>query len=248
MCAEARHWALLAAAGVGRRMGAVRPKQYLEVAGRTVLEHSLTALLSHSSICGAVVCLAADDRYWATLSFPSDKPIATVVGGTERCHSVLNGLEHLSLHAGPADWVLVHDAARPCLQASDLQRLIDEASDDVVGGLLAVPVRDTLKRSNRDGRAAATVDRAGLWQAQTPQMFRLHALRGALQESLRAGVEVTDEASAMERLGHLPRLVEGHVGNIKITHPDDIPLAEFWLSARGGRQPGSEREQRDNTR
>jgi 2-C-methyl-D-erythritol 4-phosphate cytidylyltransferase len=155
-----------------------------------------------------------------------------VTGGAERGQSVRNGLEALREWAGPDDWVLVHDAVRPCLCTEDLDRLLAELDDDPVGGLLAVPVRDTLKQADATGRVATTVDRAQLWHALTPQMFRLGLLCDALQSALARGLRVTDEAAAMEAAGFSPRLVEGRADNVKITRPEDLALAEFYLTRR----------------
>ncbi len=224
-------WAVVPAAGVGRRMGADRPKQYLPLAGRTVIEHSLRALLAHPRVVGAVVAIGADDPYWHRLDLTFVKPITTVVGGAERCDSVLNGLRSLT-HEPPAEqWVLVHDAARPCLQPSDVDALIEVGTQDAIGGILATPVRDTIKRSNQAGRIDATVDRTTLWQAQTPQLFRLGMLIHALELSMARGLKVTDEASAMEQAGWAPLLVTGRADNIKITRQEDLAVAERFLQA-----------------
>ncbi|MHA6494336.1 2-C-methyl-D-erythritol 4-phosphate cytidylyltransferase [Pseudomonas borbori] len=223
-------WALIPAAGVGSRMEADRPKQYLELAGKTILEHTLGCFLDHPQLRGVVVSLAADDPYWPKLSCARDARIARADGGLERADSVLNGLLRLSeLGAHEVDWVLVHDAARPNLQRADLDRLLSELADDPVGGLLAVPARDTLKRAGPDGRVSATVDRALIWQAYTPQMFRLGRLRDALGAACGAGIAVTDEASALEWAGLAPRLIEGRADNLKITRPEDLlGLARLW--------------------
>jgi 2-C-methyl-D-erythritol 4-phosphate cytidylyltransferase len=160
---------------------------------------------------------------------PAGVEVRTVPGGAERCHSVLNALELLAGHAAADDWVLVHDAARPCLRPADLACLLDTLAEDPVGGLLAVPVRDTMKRADIGDRVETTVDRNGLWHALTPQMFRLQALREALGKAIAAGVLVTDEAAAMEWAGHRPRLVAGAGDNLKITRPEDLPLAAYYL-------------------
>ncbi|TLX63954.1 2-C-methyl-D-erythritol 4-phosphate cytidylyltransferase [Stutzerimonas nosocomialis] len=228
-------WVVIPAAGVGSRMRADRPKQYLPLAGRALIEHTLACFLSHPGLRGLVVSLAADDPYWSTLPCASDERIARAVGGRERADSVLEGLLRLeALGADEADWVLVHDAARPNLQRADLDGLLEQLSGDPVGGLLAVPAKDTLKRAGADGRVAETVDRSVIWLAYTPQMFRLGLLRDALRQALAAGVTVTDEASAMEWAGHAPRLVEGRADNIKVTRPEDL----HWLEQRwpGGRE------------
>jgi 2-C-methyl-D-erythritol 4-phosphate cytidylyltransferase len=229
-----RHWALVPAAGVGKRMGSVIPKQYLPLAGRSVIAHALATLLDHPRIDGGGVAIGAEDEWWprVAVEFTAAKPLLVVTGGVERCHSVLNGLEALRERASPTDWVLVHDAARPCLTAEDLERLLAELADDPVGGLLAVPVRDTLKQADDVGRVAATVDRSRLWHALTPQMFRLGMLHAALRAALARGLLVTDEAAAMEAAGFAPRLVEGRADNLKITRPEDLALAEFYLTRR----------------
>ena len=225
-------WAVVPAAGIGNRMGAAMPKQYLPLAGRTVIEHSLGTLLNHPRIGGVVVVIGGTDTRWDTLRLAARKPLLRATGGEERCQSVLNGLQSLQTHARPNDWVLVHDAARPCLRTADLDRLIDTLTDDPVGGLLAMPVRDTMKRADGAGRISATVERSGLWHAQTPQMFRLGLLLEALRAVLQRHLFVTDEAAAVEALGLAPRVVEGHADNIKITHPEDLALAEFYLTHR----------------
>ncbi|SDJ62996.1 2-C-methyl-D-erythritol 4-phosphate cytidylyltransferase [Pseudomonas indica] len=223
-------WAVVPAAGIGSRMRADRPKQYLQLAGRTILEHSLHCLLDHPGLQGLVVSLATDDPYWPDLACSKDSRIQRADGGRERADSVLNALLRLeALGAAAGDWVLVHDAARPNLARSDLDRLLDELADDPVGGLLAVPARDTLKRVGADGRVVETVDRSLIWQAYTPQMFRLGPLRAALAGALAAGATVTDEASAMEWAGQSPRLVEGRSDNLKVTRPEDLQwLAQRW--------------------
>ena len=227
-------WALIPAAGVGSRMRADRPKQYLELAGKTILEHSLACVLDHPQLHGVVVSLALDDPYWPTLACAHDPRIARAEGGRERADSVLNGLQRLSeLGAQDSDWVLVHDAARPNLARTDLDLLLAELADDPVGGLLAVPARDTLKRAGPDGRVLETVDRALIWQAYTPQMFRLGLLRRALAQALAGEVAITDEASAIEWLGQAPRLVEGRADNLKVTRPEDLDwLRQHWAGRR----------------
>ncbi|MCG5501249.1 2-C-methyl-D-erythritol 4-phosphate cytidylyltransferase [Ectothiorhodospira lacustris] len=225
-------WAVIPAAGVGSRMRADRPKQYLPLAGRTVLEHTLDIFFRHPRISGVVLVISADDDWFGDLGIEANKPLWVVDGGAERCHSVLNGLTALKAHADAQDWVLVHDAARPCLSDADLDHLLDTLHDDSVGGILATPVRDTKKRAGPDGRIVATVDRGAMWRAFTPQMFRLSALESALEQALADGFLVTDEASAMEHVGQAPLLVEGSARNIKITQPEDLSLAEFYLSRR----------------
>jgi len=222
-------WAVIPAAGVGARMAADRPKQYLSLGGRTILEHSLGCFLDHPGLKGLVIALAAHDPYWPGLACATDSRIQRVDGGDERADSVLNALLHLhTLGAAEDDWVLVHDAARPNLSRHDLDTLLVELADDPVGGLLAVPARDTLKRADKQGRVLETVDRALIWQAYTPQMFRLGALHRALADSLVADATITDEASAMEWAGQAPRLIEGRSDNIKVTRPEDLE----WLRLR----------------
>ncbi len=222
-------WVVIPAAGIGSRMRADRPKQYLQLGGRSILEHTLDCFLDHPRLLGLVVCLAPDDPYWQDLPCARDTRIQRAAGGSERCDSVLGGLQRLrELGAGDGDWVLVHDAARPNLARSDLDRLLAELADDAVGGLLAVPARDTLKRAGPDGRVVETVDRSVIWQAYTPQMFHLDGLQRSLAAALEAGATVTDEASAIEWAGLSPRLVEGRADNLKITRPEDL----LWLERR----------------
>jgi len=228
-----RIWAVVPAAGKGARMGADRPKQYLELAGRTVLEHTLRRLLAEPRIAGIVVAFAPDDADGPRLVAGLGERVLATVGGAERCHSVLNGLDALP-GAADSDWALVHDAARPCLRRGDLAKLIEQLATDPCGGILAVPVRDTLKRCAPDGAIEHTVDRDRLWHALTPQMFRLSVLRDALRASLSAQRLVTDEAQAVELAGFVPRVVEGHADNIKITRPEDLPLADYYLRTQSG--------------
>ena len=228
----ARFWAVVPAAGVGARMGGGVPKQYLPLLGKPIIAHTLARIGRHPRISGVVVAVAAHDQRWpevaASLAF--DPVVAP--GGRERRDSVLAGLEALRGRARDSDWALVHDAVRPCLRARDMDRLMDALVDDEVGGLLAMPVRDTMKRADADGRVAETISRESLWHAQTPQMFRIGALRDALRQSVAAGTDVTDEARAMELAGARPRLVPGHEENIKITRPEDLRLAAMYLSGR----------------
>jgi 2-C-methyl-D-erythritol 4-phosphate cytidylyltransferase len=228
---NSRIWAVLPAAGVGARMQADRPKQYLELLGRTVLEHTIETLLSASAIEQVVVAISAEDPYWGDLPVAGNTKLSVCEGGQERCHSVLNGLNALqTLGADEQDWVMVHDAARPCLRAEDLSRLIHSVTIKNQGGILAVPVRDTMKLSDDSGEQIdATVDRSHMWHALTPQMFRVGELRSAIEQALEDGFVVTDEASAMEHAGQSPLLVRGHADNIKITIPEDLALAEFYL-------------------
>ncbi|VAX10746.1 2-C-methyl-D-erythritol 4-phosphate cytidylyltransferase [hydrothermal vent metagenome] len=222
------HWAVIPAAGVGKRMRVDVPKQYLSLCGKPVIAHTIERLAAQPQIKGLVVALSEDDAYWTDLVFAIDKPLWRAAGGAERCHSVLNALHILSTHADDNDWVLVHDAARPCVRTEDISLLIDTVTEEDIGGLLAIPVRDTMKRSNKN-TVVDTVDRNGLWHALTPQMFRLGTLRAALIQTLEDKALVTDESSAMELAQYAPVLVEGHADNIKITRPEDLILAEFYL-------------------
>lgn len=226
------HWAIIPAAGVGKRMGANIPKQYLELDGRPVIDHTVERILLHPRIDGVYVALGKDDGWWEDTEFAGHPDLVRVEGGAERCHSVLNALVALAGRAAPDDWVLVHDAARPCVRRRDITRLIDTLADHPVGGLLGMPVRDTMKRTDDTGLVEQTVERENLWHAFTPQMFRLGALHDALERALAAGVVVTDEASAMEWAGQRPLMVEGSPDNLKITRPEDLDLAAYYLSAQ----------------
>lgn len=229
---DSRFWVIVPAAGSARRMGAAVPKQYLPLAGRTVIEWSLAPFLAHARCAGIVVVLAEQDQRWPQTELARHAKIVTTTGGAERMDSVLAGLRILHDQAAPDDWVLVHDAARPCLSAADLQSLLDELRDDAVGGLLAAPIVDTLKRADDGGRVAQTVAREKLWRALTPQMFRRDILQRALEQALAQGVAVTDDAQAVEALGLQPKLVAGDADNIKITLPEDLLRAERILRSR----------------
>ena len=233
MSSTISNWAVVPAAGSGSRMAADLPKQYLQIQGKTILQHTIERLITHPRIDGVVVAIAADDQRWDELQFQTDKPIIKTLGGEERCHSVKNALYEVSRHGSEQDWILVHDAARPCLRHEDLDNLIVQLSDHMVGGLLAYRVKDTMKRSDDKQRVVETVERNQLWHALTPQMFRLHLLRDALNKAIDDGFLVTDEASAVEHAGYQPKLVEGRADNIKITTPEDLSLAEFYLSRLG---------------
>lgn len=224
-----RVWAVVPAAGQGRRMGGTIPKQYLLLAGKPVLQRTVERLITHPRVRGVVVALAADDARWATLPCARMVGVSTVTGGAQRCHSVLAALNAVAGHAAPEDWVMVHDAARPCVRAADVEALVAVAGRHPVGGLLAVPVRDTMKRAGPGNEVVATVDRAGLWHALTPQMFRIGVLRRAIEAALAAGIVVTDEAQAIEHTGLAPLLVPGHADNIKVTEPQDHALAQLYL-------------------
>lgn len=227
-----KFWVVVPAAGSARRMGGAVPKQYLSLAGRTVIEWSLAPFLAHERTAALVVALAPNDQRWSQTTLAGDAKIATTVGGAERMDSVLAGLRALQDRAAPEDWVLVHDAARPCFSIDDLDRLLNELQDDAVGGLLAAPVVDTLKRADDGGRVLQTVAREKLWRALTPQMFRRDILQRALETALMKGVAATDEAQAVEALGLQPKLVAGDADNIKITLPEDLLRAERILKSR----------------
>ena len=210
-------------------MGATIPKQYLYLHGEPVLAHTIGRFMRHPLIHGVVVVLSAGDTHFPRLRLPDGKVLLTGTGGAERCHSVLNGLRVLTPQAHDDDWVLVHDAARPCVRREDISLLIERLRDHPVGGLLGLPVADTMKRADAAGNVIETVQRDGLWRALTPQMFRLGLLRAALERALDNGLLVTDEAQAMEAAGQVPCMVEGHADNIKITRPQDLVLAQLYL-------------------
>ncbi len=227
-----RHWAVVPAAGRGTRFGSELPKQYLQVGGQPLIAWTLQALLSHPSIVGAMVVLAADDAHWPGWAELAGKPVLTCIGGAERADSVLAGINALPDDVRQDDFVLVHDAARPNLAHADLDRLLDLGRADPVGAILAAPVRDTLKRAGDDGGIDGTEPRERLWRAFTPQMFRRLQLSKALDAAHAAGVAITDEAMAMERHGLRPLLVEGREDNFKVTTPADLARFEFELAKR----------------
>jgi len=243
-----RHFALIPCAGTGSRAGGPLPKQYQTIAGHPMLWYALAAFSACDAISATALVLAPDDmplesRFGAA-AFAGLRFDTAFVGGDSRHASVLAGLHHLAqLGAADSDWVLVHDAARPGLTPAMIHALIRAVEEDgpaaAIGGILAVPVPDTLKRAADDARIGATVPREGLWQAQTPQMFRVGVLRQALEEALAEGAVVTDEASAIERLGLRPRLVNGSLRNFKVTYPEDFALAEVLL---GGPAAGDSRD------
>ena len=233
MADDVRYWAVIPAAGVGRRMGTAIPKQFLELGGRTVLEYGLDALFSMDVLDGLVLVTADGGTPDPVRGSYTGRNLLLARGGKERCHSVLNGLQALVGRAASDDWVLVHDAARPCVRTSDLDLLVETVSGSEYGGLLGMPVYDTMKRADGNGLITGTLEREGMWRAFTPQMFRYRTLRAVLQQAIEDGFEVTDEASALEHAGYTPQLVEGHADNIKITRPDDLPLAEFFLAQQG---------------
>ena len=223
-------WAVVPAAGRGTRFGGAVPKQYLEVAGESLLAHSLRALLAHPTVEGAVVVLADDDTFWPGWNMFAGKPILACIGGDARADSVLAGLAALPDSVRADDFVLVHDAARPNLGLADLDQLLERGRNDLVGAILAAPVRDTLKRAGDDGGIDGTQPRERLWRALTPQLFRRLQLSRALEAARRDGLAVTDESMAMEQQGLRPLLVEGSDDNFKITTPADLARFAFILA------------------
>ena len=222
--ARGRLWAVVPAAGSGRRFGGDVAKQYVELDGEPLLAHALRALLAHPAVEGAVVVLAADDAAWPGWAQVSGKPVLACTGGATRAESVLAGLAALPESVRADDFVLVHDAARPNLHPDDLDALLERGRADPVGAILAAPVRDTLKRAGDDGGIDGTEPRERLWRALTPQLFRRLQLSRALENARADGIEVTDESMAMERLGLRPLLVEGREDNLKVTTPADLAL------------------------
>ena len=223
--------AMVPAAGTGTRLGDALPKQYLDVNGFPMIYHALAALCRVARIDTIFVVLAADDRHWQPLM--ADPPgtfwhrvIALSVGGATRGESVLNGLTAMQNNMNPNDWVMVHDAARPCIRAELIEQFIDELQDDLIGGLLALPLADTIKRDAGNLRVESTIAREGIWRAQTPQMFRY----GMLCEAMKKMPDATDEAQAIEALGHQPKLVMGDSANLKVTYAPDLKLARMLLN------------------
>ncbi len=227
--------AIVPAAGVGSRMKADRPKQYLLIDGKAVLEHTVEKLLLHPKIVKVVVAITEGDPYYPELSIANHPDVIRVAGGKERADSVLSGLNYVSAQFS-SEWVLVHDAARPCVSLTDIDRLIEVCVAHPTGGILASPVRDTMKRATPAQDIDHTVEREALWHALTPQMFKTQQLNQALGEALQQGIAITDEASALEWLGQTPALVQGNASNIKITQPEDLALAEFYLSRERGNE------------
>jgi 2-C-methyl-D-erythritol 4-phosphate cytidylyltransferase len=228
---SARLFGLIPAAGQGARLGGATPKQYLDIRGEPLLAHAARALLSHPAIEVVFVVLSSDDERYATHDWSAfgDRVAPLWCGGPTRRDSVLNGLVAMANVVDPDDWVLVHDAARPCLARADVERLIAEVGDDENGGILAVPLADTLKRADDTERIVSTEPRERLWLAQTPQMFR----HGTLLRALGGAADATDEASAVEALGLRPRLVAGSVRNLKVTYSGDVAVAAALLGAEG---------------
>lgn len=231
-------WVVIPAAGVGKRMQTDTPKQYLKINQKTVLEHTISCFINHPDIAGIIIALHPEDPYWNNLNISnlvsSKQAIYTVEGGHERSDSVKQALDYLLMveKAPASSWVMVHDAARPLLSRDDLDKLLAIRHSEKVGGILASPVRDTMKRAVVDSsRIDKTEPREDLWHALTPQLFKLGELNNALETCFEKGVSITDEASAIESLGKQPLLIEGSSNNIKITQPADFELATLMLTA-----------------
>lgn len=224
---------VIPAAGFGSRMGATMPKQYLPLAGQVVIAHTLQIFLDTARIDAVHLILSPQDTYFATLTIQHPKLHVHYCGGETRAETVRNGLDAIALTTAPQDWLLVHDAARPCLSKGLLHYLIDTLHTDAVGGLLAIPLAETLKRSDQHHKVLRTEPRDSLWQAQTPQMFRYQLLRDALAEFQQQNrTAPTDEAQAIEAMSYAPHLISGHLSNLKITYPNDLALAELILNAQ----------------
>ena len=222
-----KFWAIVPAAGVGKRMQADRPKQYLELAGTTVIEHTLLRLLQADIFSAIAVAVSKEDPYWPELPLSKHQTIITAPGGKERADSVLSGLKAIREQASDDDWVLVHDAARPCITTEDIHYLINTLVNDEVGGILALASADTLKQVQGNS-ITGTLDRSHIWRALTPQMFRYGLLKAALEQT-QGNPAITDDASALELTGLQPKIVEGRPDNIKITRPEDLALAKFYI-------------------
>jgi len=229
MVSRQKIWTVIPAAGMGTRIGGEIPKQYLNLNGKQIIEYTLEKLAAHQQIAGIIVAISTHDRYWSNITLPAKIPVINVEGGSERHHSVLNALIRLAEIIQSNDWVLVHDAARPCIRQDDIDKLINAVVDHPVGGILGVPVSDTMKRVDQHKQIIDTVNRSGVWHAQTPQMFRLGSLIDAIKHAIASNVPVTDEAGAMELQGFSPLMVEGHKDNIKITEPQDLMHAAMYL-------------------
>lgn len=234
--AQARFWAVVPAAGIGSRMQTASsgvPKQYLRIGGQSILSLTLSRLEATGNLAGMVLALSAQDQWFSASDYALHTPLKTVEGGSERMHSVYNCLDALNGEAAAQDWVLVHDAVRPCVSLSDINTLMTQLANSDTGGLLAMPVSETLKRVNADNVIEHTEPRECFWLAGTPQMFRYGALKAALSQAIDRGIMVTDEAHAMELAGHTIKVIQGNSDNIKITHASDLVLAEHILDRQG---------------
>ena len=225
MAVSLRYWVIIPAAGTSQRMGSEVPKQYLPIENTTVIEAAISCFLRHPKIAAVIVALHADDQHWNDLAVKKNEKIHTVIGGESRAESVHNAINYLdNTLAKGEDFVLVHDASRPCLRYEDLELLIQMLKQDEVGGILASPVSDTLKLVESDNTVNKTLERENIWRAFTPQMFRLNILRKAMAHCVKQNLTVTDEASAIEKLELKVKLVKGQSDNIKVTHAEDLEL------------------------
>ncbi|MGJ8681254.1 2-C-methyl-D-erythritol 4-phosphate cytidylyltransferase [Paraglaciecola sp.] len=227
MSSKSLYSVVVPAAGVGKRMLSELPKQYLTIAKRTLIEHTILRLLEHPKIKRVLIVLNPEDKVFKTLPIAQHPKVETTLGGKERADSVLAGLQYLP---NDEQWVLVHDAARPCLALEDLTKLLALAEQSETGGILATRVRDTMKRSDSNKTVLQTESRENLWHALTPQFFKLDELKFALEKANQENQTITDEASAIEYIGKPVKLVEGHASNLKVTQPEDLLLAEFYLT------------------
>ncbi len=224
-------WAIIPAAGIGSRMGSDIPKQYLEIGSKTILEHSASNFLKHPQIHKVIIVLHPDDDRWHKLAIAKDPKIVTVTGGEERADSVLAGLEYIQQNGGADDWVMVHDAARPCLYTLHIDNLLHARKTSPDGVILAVPSYDTVKFVDKTQTIDRTIKREAIWLAQTPQFFPCKNLQSCIKHALADSFEVTDESSAMESKGYRPALVTGSRRNIKVTEQEDLLLASVILAS-----------------
>tara|TARA_B100000929_G_scaffold290537_1_gene284504 strand:+ start:1097 stop:1798 length:702 start_codon:yes stop_codon:yes gene_type:complete len=224
-----KYWVVIPAAGIGKRMGSDIPKQYVSVRGKTVIEHTIDNFISRKEIQNICISISESDNYWSTLPISKNKKIITTVGGNERYESVYNGLRALQDKANDDDWVLVHDAVRPCLKKSIIDRLITDISSHDVGGILALPCFETMKRVNNSNEVEETINRETIWRAQTPQVFKYQKLLLAIEKVINENIFITDEAMAMELSNHKPIVILGDENNIKITHKTDLKYLELFL-------------------
>ena len=224
-----KYWVVIPAAGIGKRMGSDIPKQYVSVRGKTVIEHTIDNFISRKEIQNICISISESDNYWSTLPISKNKKIITTVGGNERYESVYNGLRALQDKANDDDWVLVHDAVRPCLKKSIIDRLITDISSHDVGGILALPCFETMKRVNNNKQVEETINREIIWRAQTPQIFKYKKLLLAIEKAINENILITDEAMAMELSNYKPIVIMGDEKNIKITHKDDLKHLELFL-------------------
>ncbi|MDW3095191.1 MAG: 2-C-methyl-D-erythritol 4-phosphate cytidylyltransferase [Gammaproteobacteria bacterium] len=225
-------WAVIPAAGIGERVGSSLPKQYLKIAGKTILEHAISPFIKNSCIAGITIALNQQDVHFDELNIKTrSQKIHTVIGGATRAHSVLNALNSFEAQLDKDDFVLVHDAARPCLTMSDLEKLIGVCIQHDVGGIVGSPMPDTIKQVEK-GNIENTLDRENIWRAYTPQMFKFEVLRSAILKAFADNVRITDEANALEYVGYKPCMVEGDSQNLKITTAEDVSIAEMILQKR----------------